>query len=107
MLMDSVIVASMGSNNTRLAREIEANLMEIRATCRFADLRVPGSDKGGYFTSKSRSKFAGFEHRGVMQVNVPSFVAVLRVLSCIPERHFSIGPGCVSRASSLGRSHAC
>ena len=67
-LMDAVIIAGVGSSGTRLAKDIEANLMEIRATCRFADLRIPGSDKGGYFTSKSRSKFAGFEHRGIMQV---------------------------------------
>lgn len=67
-IMDTVLAAAAGSSSTCLARSIESQLMKIRDTCRFADLRIPGSDKGGYFTSKSRSKFTAFEQRGVMQV---------------------------------------
>jgi hypothetical protein len=70
MLIDAIIEAAAGSSDTRLAKSVEANLMEIRRTCRFANLRIPGSNKGGYVTSKSRSKFTAFEQRGVMQVRI-------------------------------------
>jgi hypothetical protein len=69
-IIDAIIEAAAGSSDTRLAKSVKAKLMEIRRTCRFADLRIPSSDKGGYVTSKTRSKFTAFEQRGVMQVRI-------------------------------------
>ncbi|GAQ89262.1 hypothetical protein KFL_005040060 [Klebsormidium nitens] len=76
-ICDALLNVAAGSHRTAIARAIEKALMDIKENYRFADLRVPGSDKGGYFTSSGRSKFAAFEHRAVMQVVIPALVGLV------------------------------
>ena len=47
--------------------ELDKRLLVIKDVARFFQFRIPGSDRGGYFTSNAN--FAAFEHRAVMQVS--------------------------------------
>jgi len=47
--------------------ELDRRLMIIKNSARFFQFQVPGTDKGGYFTSNAN--YAAFEHRCVMQVS--------------------------------------
>jgi len=46
--------------------QLDQCLFHICDKCRYQGLRIPGSAKGGYFTSNAN--YAGFEHRAIMQV---------------------------------------
>lgn len=48
--------------------EMDRRLLVIKESARFFQFRVPGTDKGGYFTSNAN--FAAFEHRCVIQVSI-------------------------------------
>ena len=68
VICNAIIDAAVAAGKKKAAKMIERNLMLLKAGCRWPDLRIPGSEHGGYFTSESRSKFAAFEHRAIMQV---------------------------------------
>ena len=55
------------STSATILPEMDERLLCIKNSCRFSEFRVPGTDKGGYFTSNSN--YAAFEHRSVMQVS--------------------------------------
>ena len=46
--------------------QLDERIMAIKESSRFFHFRLPGSSRGGYFTSNAN--FAAFEHRSVMQV---------------------------------------
>lgn len=46
--------------------ELDKRLATIQKESRYSHYRVPGTDKGGYFSSNAN--FAAFEHRAIMQV---------------------------------------
>ena len=48
--------------------EMDRRLLHLKKETRFSEFRIPGNDKGGYFTSNAN--FAAFEHRAVMQVHL-------------------------------------
>lgn len=47
--------------------ELDRRLSVIKVSERFFEFQIPGSDRGGYFTSNAN--FAAFEHRSIMQVS--------------------------------------
>ena len=62
------IVQNMGKQLTgNPLLELDRRLLIIKQTSRFFQFRVPGTDKGGYFSSNA--SYAAFEHRCVMQVS--------------------------------------
>ena len=65
-LMDILQSVSKELENPPLL-EMDRRLLVIKESARFFQFRVPGTDKGGYFTSNAN--FAAFEHRCVMQVS--------------------------------------
>jgi len=65
-LMDIVQDISSGLDCNPIP-ELDRRLLIIKDSARFFQLRVPGNDRGGYFTSNAN--FAAFEHRSVMQVS--------------------------------------
>lgn len=65
-LMDILQSVSKELENPPLL-EMDRRLLVIKESARFFQFRMPGTDKGGYFTSNAN--FAAFEHRCVMQVS--------------------------------------
>ena len=55
------------STSVAILPELDQRLLCIKNSSRFSEFRVPGTDKGGYFTANSN--YAAFEHRSVMQVS--------------------------------------
>lgn len=69
VICTAVVQAAEAGGNGKASKLIERNLMRMKAGCRWPDLRIPGTEHGGYFTTESRSKFAAFEHRAIMQAS--------------------------------------
>lgn len=47
---------------------LDERLAMMKKSSRFFQFRIPGTDKGGYFSSNAN--YAAFEHRAIMQVSV-------------------------------------
>ncbi len=53
-------------SSPKVHSQLDERLQEIKKRSRFSGFRIPGNDKGGYFSSQAN--FAAFEHRAIMQV---------------------------------------
>lgn len=60
--------------NRKVFMEMDKQLLQLKKESRFLAFRIPGNDKGGYFTSNAN--FAAFEHRAVMQVIIPCMIGL-------------------------------
>ncbi len=72
-ILRGIVLASI---NSKIFSSLDQRLFHIKKHSRYPSFRIPGTDKGGYFSSNAN--FAAFEHRSVMQVlSIPHLVSIL------------------------------
>jgi len=75
-IIDILRGIALASINSKILSSLDQRLFHIKKHSRYQSFRIPGTDKGGYFSSNAN--FVAFEHRSVMQVpSIPHLVSIL------------------------------